>query len=97
MISIASLVRAPRVFMSLWSHSNSSGIHDRPTPMPIRPSARAAIDDTVLATSSGSRMPSFRTLVKNLMRSVTAAMAGMATKGSRNGVSGSQNRPPSAV
>ena len=42
-------------------------------------------------------MPSFSTLVKNEMRSVTAAMAGIATKGSRNGVSGAQNRPPSAV
>ncbi len=57
----------------------------------------AAADETVLATSRGSRMPSFSTLVKNLMRSVTAAMAGMATKGSRNGVSGPQKRPPSAV
>ena len=41
-------------------------------------------------------MGSLTTLVVNPMRSVTAAMAEMATKGSGKGVSGAQNRSPSA-
>ena len=65
--------------------------------MPMRPSNIDAVEVTVFATSSGSRMRTFMTLVKKWRRSVTAAMAGMATHGSSKGVSGGQKRLPSAV
>ncbi len=88
MISTISSVRGPRESKSSPSHWNSWGIHDRPTPSAMRSGpASAEIDPTVFATSNGWRMGSFSTMVRNRTRSVTAAMAGMATNGSRNGVS----------
>jgi hypothetical protein len=57
----------------------------------------AAVDPTDLATSSGWRNGVLSTLVTKPMRSVAAAMAGMATSGSTKGVSGAQNRAPSPL
>ncbi len=94
---MASSVRAPRVRLSVPHHANSSGIHETPTPNRNRSSARAAIDATCFATRSGLRSGSFTTLVRNEIRSVTAAMAGTATNGSTNGVSGCHHRRPSAL
>jgi hypothetical protein len=82
--------------MSVPVQTNSSGIHEMPTPRRKRSPESAAIDATCLATSNGWRSGSLRTLVRNVMRSVTAAIAGMATKGSRKGVSGGHHRAPSA-
>ena len=97
MISIVSSVRAPRVRMFVPVHANSSGIHDTPTPSRKRSCDSAAIDATCFATSSGLRSGSFTTLVRNVIRSVTAAIAGMATNGSRNGVSGAHHRSPPSL
>src|SRR5690606_32819090 len=90
-------VRAPRVDMSWPSQRNSSGIQLRPTPRPIRLFDSTAADATAFAVSRGSRMPSFRTFVYTRSRSVTAAIAPIATNGSRKGVSGGQKRDPSGV
>ena len=54
------------------------------------------MDESCFATSNGSRMASFTTFVTNPIREVTAAIAEIATNGSRNGVSGAQKREPSA-
>src|SRR4051812_41272863 len=94
--SIASSVRAPRDAKSCPSHSNSSGIHDSPAPRATRSPASAATDATVFATSSGWRTGSFSTHARNPIVDVAAAMNEMATHGSVNGVSGPQNREPSA-
>ncbi len=60
---MASSVRLPRVRMSWRSHWNSSGIQLSPTPRPTRSFESTAADETALATSSGSRIASFRTFV----------------------------------
>ena len=97
MMLTASSVRAPRLRMSVSVQRNSSGIHDRPTPRRKRSWDITAIDATCLATSSGLRSGSLITLVKKVMRSVTAAMAGMPTNGSTIGVSGGHQREPSGL
>ena len=97
MISIISSVRAPRVFIEVPVNSNSSGIHDSPTPSVNRSPDSAAIDATCFATSSGCRIGSFTTLVTKRIRDVTAAIAGTATNGSTNGVSAAQKRSPSGT
>ena len=78
-------------------HSNSSGIHDNPTPSSTRSPLSTATDDNCLATINGSRSGSLTTLVTKRMRLVTPAIAAIATNGSTNGVSAAQNRLPSAL
>jgi hypothetical protein len=63
MISMASSVRAPRVRFSVPVHSNSSGIHDRPTPRAKRSPDSTARVLTCLATRSGLRIGSLTTFV----------------------------------
>jgi hypothetical protein len=60
---MASVVRAPRVAFSVCVHRNSSGIHERPTPIANRLSDIAPIEATCFATRSGWRSGSFTTFV----------------------------------
>ena len=92
---MASSWRAPRVFMSMLSHLNSSGIQASPTPRAMRSLATAATEQRLLASSSGWRMASLRTDGMKRMRFVTTAMAVIAIHGSRTGTSRGQKRVPS--
>ena len=56
-----------------------------------------AVDVACLATSTGLRMGSFSTNVTKRRRSVTAPMAGMREKGSRNGLSSRNSLVPSGL
>jgi hypothetical protein len=60
-----------------------------PMPSATRSPDSTAAVATALATANGGRIGSTYTLVRNRRRSVTAAMAPIATHGSDHGVNGS--------